>query len=88
MATILLTSPRRSPTQRRLAPIPIILAGQKVFINAPASSIPALTVLRSGTIITNALNVPYTTQFNAGVQRELPWNSVIDLNYLYTRSTH
>ncbi len=32
--------------------------------------------------------MPYTTQFNAGVQRELPWNSVIDLNYIYTRSTH
>jgi len=68
--------------------IPIILAGQKIFASAPESSIPALTVLRSGTIITNALNVPYTTQFNAGVQRELPWNSVIDLNYIYTRSTH
>jgi hypothetical protein len=67
---------------------PIILAGQKVFSGTPASSLPALVVLRSGTIITNALNVPYTTQMNAGVQRQLPWNSVIDVNVLYTRTTH
>jgi len=68
--------------------MPIILAGQKVFIGAPANALPGLTITRTGTIMTNDFKVPYTTQMNVGVQRELPWNSVIDVNYIYTRSTH
>jgi hypothetical protein len=27
-------------------------------------------------------------QYNAGVQRQLGWNSVIDVNFIYTRATH
>jgi hypothetical protein len=81
-------TPAISTTATVASAEPIILAGQNAFKSAPASSIPALTVLRTGSIITNALNVPYTTQFNAGVQRQLPWNSVIDVNYIYTRTTH
>ena len=68
--------------------IPIILAGQKVFVAAPANQLSGLTIQRSGLLITNDFRVPYTTQINAGVQRQLPWNSVIDVNVLYTRSTH
>lgn len=68
--------------------MPIILSGQKVFIAAPASPLPGLTIQRSGLLISNALSTPYSTQMNAGVQRELGWNSVIDVNFLYTRDTH
>ena len=68
--------------------IPIILAGQKVFVGAPANALSGLTIQRSGTIITNDFKVPYTTQLNVGVQHQLPWNSVIDVNVLYTRTTH
>ena len=68
--------------------IPVILAGQKVFIAAPASPLPGLAIQRSGLLISNALSTPYSTQMNVGVQRELGWNSVIDVNFLYSRDTH
>jgi hypothetical protein len=68
--------------------MPIILAGQKVFIAAPANPLPGLTIQRTGRLDSNDLPTPYSMQYNAGVQRELGWNSVIDVNFLYTRTTH
>ena len=68
--------------------MPIILAGQKIFIAAPANPLPGLVIQRSGRLITNDFSTPYSLQYNAGVQRELPWNSVIDVNFLYTRTLH
>jgi hypothetical protein len=34
------------------------------------------------------LNVPYVQQWSFGIQRELPWNFVGELNYVGTKSTH
>ena len=68
--------------------MPIILAGQKVFIAAPANPLPGLTIQRSGRLDSNYLPTPYSMQYNAGVQRQLGWNSVIDVNVIYTRTTH
>jgi hypothetical protein len=31
---------------------------------------------------------PYTLQYNIGVQRQLGWNSMLDVNLIYTRSIH
>jgi hypothetical protein len=68
--------------------MPIILAGQKVFIAAPSNPLPGLTILRTGRLDSNDLPTPYSMQYNAGVQRQLPWNSVIDINGVYQRTTH
>jgi hypothetical protein len=68
--------------------IPIILAGQKVFIAAPVNPLPGLTIQRTGRLDSNDLPTPYSMQYNVGVQRELRWNSVIDVNFIYTRTTH
>lgn len=70
------------------AAMPVILAGQKVFIAAPVNPLSGLTILRTGRLDSNELPTPYSTQFNVGVQRELRWNSLIDVNFLYTRTTH
>jgi hypothetical protein len=67
---------------------PLILAGQKVFIAAPANPLPGLTIQRTGRLDSNDLPTPYSMQYNAGVQRQLGWNSVIDVNFIYTRTTH
>jgi hypothetical protein len=68
--------------------MPIILAGQKVFIAAPANPLPGLTIQRTGRLDSNDLPTPYSMQYNAGVQRQLGWNSVIDVNFVYSRTTH
>lgn len=68
--------------------IPIILAGQAAYIAAPASSTPTLDITRTGTLITNDLKTPYSQQLNFGVQRELPFNAVLDVNLIYSRTVH
>ena len=68
--------------------MPIILAGQKIFIAAPANPLPGLTIQRTGRLDSNDLPTPYTLQYNVGVQRQLGWNSVLDVNLIYTRSIH
>ncbi len=67
---------------------PIIVAGQKVFIAAPANPIAALDIQRTGLVIDNALSTPYSMQYNVGVQRELGWNSVVDINFVASRTSH
>src|SRR5205085_12429328 len=44
--------------------MPIILAGQKVFIAAPANPLPGLTIQRTGRLDSNELPTPYSTQLN------------------------
>src|SRR5215471_3108107 len=68
--------------------MPIILAGQQIFIAAPANPLPGLTIQRTGRLDSNDLPTPYTLQYNVGVQRQLGWNSVLDVNLIYTRTTH
>jgi len=68
--------------------IPVILAGQQVYIAAPASSTPTLDITRTGTLISNELPTPYSQQINFGVQREMPFNSVLDVNLIYSRTAH
>jgi len=68
--------------------IPVVLAGQQVYIAAPASSTPALDITRTGVLISNELPTPYSQQINFGVQRELPFNSVLDVNLIYSRTVH
>ena len=68
--------------------LPVIAAGQALYKSAPASSIPSVQQTLTGTIISNNLVTPYTIQTNAGVQRELPWNMVVDANFLYSRGVH
>jgi carboxypeptidase family protein len=68
--------------------IPTILSGQTVYVAAPPSSTATLDITRTGLVISNELQTPYSKQFNAGVQRELPFNSVVDANYIYSRTEH
>ena len=68
--------------------LPIITAGQAVYVAAPASSTPTLDITRTGTLISNKLQTPYSQQINFGVQRELPFNSVLDVNLAYSRTVH
>ncbi len=68
--------------------IPTILAGQAVYVAAPSSTTPTLDITRTGLVISNELQTPYSKQFNAGVQRELPFNSIVDANYIYSRTEH
>lgn len=68
--------------------IPVILAGQQVYIAAPATSTPTLDITRTGTLISNELPTPYSQQINLGVQRELPFNSILDVNLIYSRTAH
>jgi hypothetical protein len=65
--------------------LPVISAGQDIYKAAPAATIPAVQQTLTGTIITNNLVTPYNIQSSAGVQRELPWNMVVDVNFLYSR---
>ena len=39
-------------------------------------------------MISNELETPYSKQFNVGVQRELPFRSMIDANFIYSRTEH
>jgi Carboxypeptidase regulatory-like domain len=77
------------PSGTRLgSAIPIILEGQAVYVAAPASTTPTLDITRTGLVINNELQTPYSKQFNAGIQRELPFGSVIDVNYVQSRTEH
>ncbi len=68
--------------------LPIITAGQRVYIAAPPLTVPTLAITRTGLIINNEFSTPYSQQANIGVQRELPLNSVLDVNFIYSRSVH
>jgi hypothetical protein len=68
--------------------VPIILQGQTVYVAAPASNTPTLDITRTGLVISNELDTPYSKQLNAGVQRELPFRSMIDVNFIYSRTEH
>jgi hypothetical protein len=68
--------------------LPIINAGQAVYIAAPPLTVPTLQVTQQGTVINNNLRQPYSMQYNAGVQHQLPMDTVIDVNFLYSRSVH
>jgi hypothetical protein len=68
--------------------LPVIAAGQAVYISAPQLTIPTLQVTGTGLVVNNNLRTPYSMQYNAGVQRELPMNTVIDVNFIYSRSVH
>ncbi|MCU1261199.1 MAG: Oar protein [Bryobacterales bacterium] len=68
--------------------LPVIAAGQAVYKAAPAATIPTVQQTLTGTIISNSLSTPYNFQASVGVQRELPWNMVIDTNLLYSRGVH
>ena len=68
--------------------LPVIAAGQAVYKAAPPATIPTLQQTLTGTLISNNLVTPYSIQTSAGIQRELPWNMVIDTNFLYSRGVH
>lgn len=68
--------------------IATILAGQQIYIAAPSISTPTLDITRTGLLISNELQTPYSQQINFGVQRELPFNSVLDVNLIYSRTAH
>ncbi len=68
--------------------LPIVAAGQAVYISAPPLTIPTLQVTGTGLVINNNLRTPYSMQYNAGVQRELPVDTVVDVNFIYSRSVH
>ncbi|HYM11099.1 MAG TPA: carboxypeptidase regulatory-like domain-containing protein [Bryobacterales bacterium] len=70
------------------AAIPIINAGQAVYVAAKPGSVPTLAITRTGLIISNQFSTPYSSQVNFGVQRETPLNSVLDVNFLYSRTVH
>ena len=81
-------SPALVPGTRLRDAVPIILAGQTVYVAAPPSTLRTLDVTRTGLVISNDLQTPYSKQFNAGFQRDLPFNSVIDVNYVRSRTEH
>jgi len=81
-------SPAFSSTATLTKAIPVIAAGQQMFINAPQSPKTLLDILRSGVIISNDLMTPYSQQANFGVQRQLPGGVVVDTNFVYSRSVH
>src|SRR6266542_1314063 len=68
--------------------VPIILQGQNVYVTAPSSTLATLDVTRTGLVISNDLETPYSKQANIGVQRELPFRSMIDVNFIYSRTEH
>lgn len=68
--------------------LPVIAAGQAIYKAASPATIPTVQQTLTGTIITNNLVTPYYLQTSAGVQRELPWNMVVDTNFLYSRGAH
>ena len=68
--------------------VPVILQGQTVYVAAPSSTTPTLDITRTGLVISNELETPYSKQINVGVQRELPFHSMIDTNFVYSRTEH
>lgn len=81
-------SPALVPGTKLRAAVPIILAGQTVYVGAPPSNVPTLDITRTGLVISNDLQTPYSKQVNFGFQRELPLRSVLDLNLVYSRTEH
>jgi len=77
-----------APNTTVVAALPTIMAGQEFYVKVPASTIPTLDITRTGTLISNQLQTPYSQQVNFGVQRELPFNSVLDVNLIYSRTAH
>jgi hypothetical protein len=76
------------PTGTVQTALSVIAAGQQVFVKAPSLSVPALQITGNGLLITNKFTTPYSQQANIGVQREFPWNSIVDVNFLYSRTVH
>lgn len=68
--------------------LPIITAGQAVYISAPAATVSTLAITHTGTVISNDFQTPYSQQFNLGVQREVPFKSILDVNFIYSRTVH
>lgn len=68
--------------------LPVVSAGQAVYVAAPPLTIPAMQVTRGGLLISNNLHTPYSEQFNLGVQRELTFKSILDVNFIYSRTVH
>jgi len=68
--------------------LPVITAGQAVYISAPAVSVSTLEVTHTGTVISNDFQTPYSQQFNLGVQREVPFKGILDVNFIYSRTVH
>ena len=68
--------------------VPTILQGQNVYVAAPQSTIPTLDITRTGLVISNELDTPYSKQANIGFQRELPFDSVVDVNFVISRTEH
>jgi hypothetical protein len=68
--------------------IPIVSAGQKVYIAAPPGTEPTLNVTRTGVLLSNDLVTPYSQQANAGFQREFPLGVVADVNFIWSRTVH
>lgn len=68
--------------------MPIISAGQLLYVGAPPLAVPTLQITRTGLVISNDLRTPYSQQLNVGVQRELPFDSVVDVNFVYSRTVH
>lgn len=68
--------------------LPIISAGQAVYISAPQLTVPTLQVTGTGTVINNNVRSPYSMQYNVGFQRQLPMDMVADVNFIYSRSLH
>jgi hypothetical protein len=81
-------SPALVPGTRIGNAVPVILEGQNVYVAAPPSTIPTLDITRTGLVISNELQTPYSKQVNIGMQRELPFRSMIDANFVYSRTEH
>ena len=81
-------TPVFAPTANVQSALSVISAGQLVYVTASPLSVPALQITRTGLIISNDFQTPYSQQANIGVQRELPGNSMLDVNFLYSRTVH
>jgi carboxypeptidase family protein len=56
-------------------------------VEPPGSSLGVETFLGRAISYTNAdFEMPYVDQFSIGVQRQLPWNTVVELSYVGSRS--
>ena len=69
--------------------VPIILAGQAVYVAAPSSTTPTLDITRTGLVISNDLQTPYSQ----AVQRRHPAGAAVRTawptsNFIYSRTEH
>jgi hypothetical protein len=71
-----------------LAVLPALRAEvtQRAFENNAPTSIEALGVVNQ--LSSSELEVPYSIQYSVGVQRELPWNIVLQADFNYRKSLH